>query len=122
MEAAKTIAHWSVAGLEIAGVAIIVALTVHAFITALYDAGQGARGDALFRLFRHRLARGILLGLEFLVAADIINTVAIELSLQSVGFLASVVLIRTLLSFTLELEMTGRWPWQSKPGADGTRS
>jgi uncharacterized membrane protein len=60
------------------------------------------------------LGRGILLGLEFLVAADIIHTVAVELNFNTVGVLALVVLIRTLLSFTLEVELTGRWPWQQE--------
>lgn len=66
----------------------------------------------MFRETRQRLARGILLGLELLVAADIIHTVAVDLSFQSVGILAIVVGIRTLLSFTLEVDLTGRWPWQ----------
>jgi uncharacterized membrane protein len=63
---------------------------------------------------RQRLGRGILLGLEFLVAADIIHTVAVELSFETVGVLALIVLIRTFLSFTLDVELTGRWPWQEK--------
>jgi uncharacterized membrane protein len=60
---------------------------------------------------RQRVGRGILLGLEFLIGADIIHTVAIELTFQTVGILAAVVLIRTFLSFTLEVELTGKWPW-----------
>jgi uncharacterized membrane protein len=53
-------------------------------------------------------------GLEFLVAADIIHTVAVDLSFQTVGVLSLIVLIRTFLSFTLEVELTGRWPWQNE--------
>ena len=60
------------------------------------------------------LGQGILLGLEFLIAADIIHTVAVELTFESIGVLALVVLIRTFLSFTLDLELTGRWPWQQR--------
>lgn len=77
------------------------------------------------RVFRHRpgtyesyrrlLGRSILLGLELLVAADIIRTVAVTPTFASVGVLAMVVLIRTFLSFSLELEITGRWPWQKRP-------
>ena len=59
-----------------------------------------------------RSGRAILLGLEFLVIADIIGTVAIEPTLQNLGVLAVIVAIRTLLSFALELEVSGRWPWQ----------
>lgn len=62
--------------------------------------------------FRRFLGRSILLGLELLVAADIIRTVAITPTLATVGVLAAIVVIRTFLSWTLELEITGRWPWQ----------
>ncbi len=58
------------------------------------------------------MGRAILLGLEFLVAADIIRTVAVTPNAQSVAVLAGIVLIRTFLSFSLQLEMTGAWPWQ----------
>jgi uncharacterized membrane protein len=54
-----------------------------------------------------------------LVAADIIHTVAVELNFNTVGVLALVVLIRTFLSFTLEVELTGHWPWQQKGENDG---
>ncbi|WP_333574044.1 DUF1622 domain-containing protein [Sphingomonas sp.] len=68
--------------------------------------------DTLVASFRSGLGRSILLGLEFLVAADIINTVAIEPTLASLAVLAGIVLIRTFLSFSLEVEIDGRWPWQ----------
>ena len=58
------------------------------------------------------LGRSILLGLEFLVAADIIRTVAVQPSLQNVAVLGLIVLIRTFLSFSLEVEIDGRWPWR----------
>lgn len=70
------------------------------------------RRDAVYRPYRQQLGRSILLGLEFLVAADIIRTVAIAPTFTSVGVLALIVVIRTFLSFSLELEITGRWPWQ----------
>jgi uncharacterized membrane protein len=65
----------------------------------------------VFKELRHLLGRGILLGLECLVAADIIHTVAVELTFQTVGELALVVLVRTFLSARLEAEITGHWPW-----------
>lgn len=65
-----------------------------------------------YRSYRQLLGRSILLGLELLVAADIIRTVAITPTFESVAVLAIIVLIRTFLSFSLELEITGRWPWQ----------
>ena len=59
-------------------------------------------------------ARPFLLGLELLVAGDIVRTVAASPSLTSVAILAAIVLIRTFLSFSLEVEITGRWPWQKR--------
>ena len=69
---------------------------------------------AVYRSYRQLLGRSILLGRELLVAADIIRTVAVTPSFESVGVLAIIVLIRTFLSFSLELEITGRWPWQKQ--------
>lgn len=66
----------------------------------------------VYERFRRFLGRSILLGLELLVAADIIRTVAVTPTLESVGVLGCIVLIRTFLSWSLELEITGRWPWQ----------
>lgn len=77
----------------------------------------GAGKLSTYRLYRQLLGRSILLGLELLVAADIIRTVAVTPTFESVGVLAIIVLIRTFLSFSLELEITGRWPWQKEPGA-----
>lgn len=64
--------------------------------------------------YRRGVGRAILLGLEFLVAGDIIRTVAISPTYDSVGILAAIVAIRTFLSFSLEVELEGRWPWQPK--------
>jgi uncharacterized membrane protein len=103
--------------IDVVGVAAIAAGAVLAAGGAI---GRMLRrtGDA-YRAFRQQLGRSILLGLEFLVAADIIRTVAVEPTLQSVGVLAGIVLIRTFLSFSLELEITGRWPWQKPPATPG---
>jgi uncharacterized membrane protein len=73
------------------------------------------RSTDTYRIFREQLGRSILLGLEFLVAADIIRTVAVTPNARSVAVLAGIVAIRTFLSFSLELEITGRWPWQKEP-------
>jgi len=67
--------------------------------------------NVAYREYRQQLGRAILLGLEFLVAGDIINTVAVDPSFRSVGVLAGIVAIRTFLSFSLEVEIEGRWPW-----------
>ena len=78
------------------------------------------RSPDTYRFFRETLGRTILLGLDFLVAADIIRTVAVTPNAQSVAVLAGIVAIRTFLSFSLELEITGRWPWQKKPRDSST--
>jgi uncharacterized membrane protein len=70
------------------------------------------RGTNTYRPFRQQLGRSILLGLELLVATDIIRTVAAAPTLASIAVLSGIVLIRTFLSFSLELEINGRWPWQ----------
>ena len=67
-------------------------------------------GEA-FQRFRQDLARSIILGLEFLIAGDIIRTVTVEQSLTSAAVLALIVLIRVMLGFLLEFEIRGRWPW-----------
>jgi len=101
-------------GIDTAGVAVIVIGASAATIIAGNRARLG-ESDA-YRRYRQQLGRSILVGLELLVAADIIRTVAVAPTLTSVALLAGIVLIRTFLSFSLELEITGRWPWQ-KPDA-----
>jgi uncharacterized membrane protein len=75
-------------------------------------------GNAAFRTFKRYIARGLLIGLDLLIAADIINTVILEATLENVLILGLLVLIRTFLSWSLELEMDGRWPWQAPIGSD----
>ena len=113
MEMVKLMAEYCSAGLELVGVGLIVLNVVGASLYALLHlALRRESRTQLYHAYRNQLVKGILLGLEILVAADIIRTVALELTFTSVGVLAAIVLIRTFLSFTLELEMTGRWPWQ----------
>jgi uncharacterized membrane protein len=102
--------------IDTAGVAVLV---IGALLAALKAAQNVANHQPdTYRRFRRQLGRSILLGLELLVAADIIRTVAVTPTLDSVLVLALIVLIRTFLSFSLELEITGRWPWQGAPRPD----
>ena len=94
------------------GVGIVVAGALLATVFALRMVMRKEAGA--YESYRRLLGRSILLGLEFLVAADIIRTVAVTPTFRSVGVLAVIVLIRTFLSFSLELEITGRWPWQKR--------
>ena len=68
--------------------------------------------DQPYDEYKISIGRSLLLGLEVLVAADIVKTIAIELTFTSLGLLAGLVLVRTFLSWTLILEIEGRWPWQ----------
>jgi uncharacterized membrane protein len=99
-----------------AGVAVIAlgALVATAFAVVRLV----GREPDVYRRYRQQLGRTILLGLELLVAADIVRTVAVTPTIRSVSVLAVIVLIRTFLSFSLELEITGRWPWQKALPAD----
>lgn len=99
--------HWATRAIEVAGVLVIVLGVVMPSVVFV----RSRDADRL-RDYRSAVGRGILLGLEFLVAADIINTVAIDPTLESLAVLAGIVAIRTFLSFSLEVEIEGRWPWQ----------
>lgn len=94
---------------EVAGVVLIVGGLLLAGVRALF-----AHGDARRRLERYRqdMGRAILLGLEVLVAADIVRTVAFTPTMESVQVLAVIVAIRSFLSWSLALELDGHWPWQ----------
>jgi uncharacterized membrane protein len=96
------------------GVAVIVIGVVWGLMRFPLDlVKQGA--DYAYKMVRNQITRTLLLGLEILVAADIIRTVAVSPTLTSVAVLAAIVAIRTFLSWSLILEMEGRWPWQKLP-------
>jgi uncharacterized membrane protein len=94
-------------------VVIVVGLLLATGVFALAQRDRAGRVPA-YRVYRQQVGKAILLGLEFLVAGDIIRTVAVDPSFTGVGVLAILVAVRTFLSFTLEVELEGRWPWQSR--------
>ena len=98
-------------GVEILGVATLVLGLAAALVSGGLGLSRGEGAADVYRTIRTVFARSILLGLEFLVAADIIRTVAVQPSLENVAVLGLIVLIRTFLSFSLEVEIEGRWPW-----------
>lgn len=104
--------EWCAVAIEILGIGIITLIAIYSLLHGAIRLLKGDSPSEVQQEVRQRLGRGILLGLEFLIAADIIHTVAVELTFSTVGVLALVVLIRTFLSFTLEVELTGKWPWQ----------
>lgn len=99
--------------IDAAGVLVVVAGIVMAAIRLLT---QPSAPMSKYKQFRQDLGRGILLGLEFLVAADIIRTVAVTPTLESVLVLGLIVVIRTFLSLALQMEVEGRLPWQAEKG------
>ena len=119
-----TILHWTARLTEMVGVGIIVLAAVAATVSFVSQIRQSGLLGENYHQYRANLGRGILLGLEFLVAADIIGTVAVAPTFYNLGVLGLIVLIRTFLSFSLEVEIEGRWPWQRspRPGAAPDRS
>ena len=107
--------------IDLGGVLVIVVGIAVALVHFGRRLARRDGGEPAYRQLRQSVGRAILLGLELLVAGDIIRTVAIEPTFASVGVLAAIVLIRTFLSWSLEVELTGRWPWargETGPGAD----
>jgi uncharacterized membrane protein len=112
----RDVIDWAALGIEILGAAVIVAGVLRVAIT---------RGTIrfLFKLdepgayegYKHQIGRSLLLGLEFLVAGDVVRTVALEPTLGNVATLGLLVLVRTFLGWTLSVEIEGRWPWQQRP-------
>ncbi len=114
VDTVKIIAEYAAAIVELFGIGIIIFIGLYTTFLATYNFFIKKDHDGIFENFRHGFGRGILLGLEFLLAADIIHTVAVDLSFSSLGILGLIVIIRTFLSFALEVEITGKWPWQQR--------
>src|SRR5574340_426484 len=111
---------WVAVGIEAIAIGIIVVGALTTTIIFVVRALKEGAFDESYRRFRSDFGKAILLGLEFLIASDIVGTVAIGPTYNDLGILALLVVIRTFLSFSLELEITGRWPWQH--GADGPKA
>lgn len=105
--------EWAAMGIEILGAVVIFSGVMRVALTrgtVRFLLKQGQPGD--YESYKHEMGRSLLLGLEFLVAADVIRTVALEPTLGNVSVLGLLVLVRTFLSWTLTVEIEGRWPWQ----------
>jgi uncharacterized membrane protein len=99
--------------IDFAGVAIIALGALSGVVLAVLDLSRQEPPTEVYGRLRTFLGRSLLLGLEFLVAGDIIRTVAIEPTFDSVIVLAIIVLVRTVLSLSIDVEIDGRWPWQA---------
>ena len=109
-EFARSAMEKAALGIEVLAVAVIVIAIV--FGTSRFLAHLNSRPGDAYEIYKAHLVRALLLGLEFLVAADIVRTVALESTLTNVAILGALVLVRTFLSWSLVVEVEGRWPWQ----------
>ena len=103
---------YAATGIELLAVAIVVLVIIFATVTYAMKIMARQADIATYTEFQNRIGRALLLGLEILVAADIIRTVVLEPTLNNVVVLGVLVLIRTFLSWSLVLEIEERWPWQ----------
>ncbi|GAB6194747.1 DUF1622 domain-containing protein [Lysobacter xanthus] len=119
----KQAAEWVSLTVDAAGTLVIVAglaWALWSFVTRRHERAPpslrpGRPDETGYRRLRQDVGRGILLGLEFMVAGDIIRTVAVEPTINGLVVLGGIVLIRTFLSLSLEVELEGRWPWSPAP-------
>ena len=115
--AGGTVLEWIEIGalvIEVLAVVIIVVGILDAIVRFLVQAALRRRNQESYEELKYSLGRSLLLGLEVLVAADVVRTVALEATLESVAVLGLLVLIRTFLSWALVVEIEGRWPWQAR--------
>ena len=110
---AHSLTEMSALGIEILAIVLIVGAIL--FSTAIFLYGMATRaeyGSSHYESYKRRIGRALLLCLEILVAADIVRTVALDSSIGSVLALGLLVVVRTFLSWSLILEIEGRWPWE----------
>jgi uncharacterized membrane protein len=105
--------EYAALAIEILAVVIIGVTIFYSVIRYSFQGIFQQQNEDRYRELKMRLGRSLLLGLEILVAADIVRTVALEATLESVAILGLLVLIRTFLSWSLAVEMEGHWPWRS---------
>jgi uncharacterized membrane protein len=111
MERIKELIEWAATVIEVATVVLIVASSAFGTIRFFFHLNSGA--ESAYTTFKVHLGKMLMLSLEFLVAADIIRTVALDQTLANVGILGLLVLIRTFLSWSMSVEIEGRWPWSN---------
>lgn len=116
-EVSSTLTQWvegAATGIELLAVVIIVAAILTATVVYLFRIIGRQADRTTYRSYRHQVARSLLLGLEILVAADVIRTVALEPTLRNILILGVLVVIRTFLGWSLVVEIEERWPWQPR--------
>src|SRR6516164_11396985 len=111
----RIVIEWAALGIEILGASVIIAGVMRVAITRgvvryLFQLDK----PGAYESYKHQMGRSLLLGLEFLVAGDVVRTVALEPTLDNVAVLGLLVLIRTFLGWSLSVEIEGCWPWQPR--------
>ena len=115
IEVIHHVIEWLALGIELLAVAVIVSAVIILAIrrgTVRYLFHLGEPGA--YENYKHVLAKALLLGIELLVAADVVRTVALEPTLNNVAILGLLVVVRTFLSWSMAVELEGRWPWQQR--------
>jgi uncharacterized membrane protein len=115
----RTFIAWAALAIEILGALVIMAGVLRVAITRgtvrfLYQLDK----PGAYESYKHQMGKSLLLGLEFLVAGDVVRTVALEPTLNNVTVLGLLVLVRTFLAWSLTVEMERRWPWQARSGQE----
>jgi uncharacterized membrane protein len=110
----KTLFEAVVTGIELVAVMIVAVGLIWEFIIGARDLRKRKSAIEVYKNVRRNIGRVLLLGLEVLIAADILRTVTIDLTMSSVATLGLLVLVRTFLSWSIELETDGHWPWQTR--------
>jgi uncharacterized membrane protein len=113
--AIREVIEWAALGIEILGATVIVAGVVRVtFARGTFRQLFRSEDSTANETYKHQLGNSLLSGLEFLVAADVVRTIALDPTLENVAILGLLVLIRTFLSWSLTVEIDGRWPWQAR--------
>jgi len=118
MENIRGVIEWAALGIEVTGATIIVAgvlrvLIMRGTVRYLFQLGTPGADES----YKQELGKSLLPGLEFLVAGDVVRTVALDPTLTNVAVLGLLVVIRTFLSWSLTVEIEHRWPWQVRPAS-----
>lgn len=109
--AMENLVRWTIVGLELAALAAIAGGFAWSLSKSVIVTVRD-RQEERYQSFRRELGRSTLIALELLIAADILRSLVLEPSLQTIGLLAALVAIRTFLSFSIDVELDGCWPWQ----------
>jgi uncharacterized membrane protein len=119
IEIFRLICEWASLGIELLAVVVIVVEVVilglqHGTVRYLLRLGNPSAHEG----YRHQMGKGLLLGLNLLMAADVIRTVALDATIRNVAVLGLLVVVRTFLSWSLSVEIHGRWPWQGRAASE----